>query len=92
MKTIIRTCVSIILILVLLFTLAGCNMGLGLGNFTFTHIHICDFNGNMSHAIIEKWYDTNSGIEVKTEEYGSIFLSEGTYVLYNDNCPICDSE
>ena len=82
--------ICILIAIVMLLTLAGCNMGLGLGSFEFTHIHICDFSGSSSHAKIEKWYDGESGIEVNTKEYGSLFLSEGTYILYNDECPICD--
>ena len=39
---------------------------------------------------IEKWYDNETGIEVKTKEAGSLCLSEGTYFLISDDCPFCD--
>ena len=32
-----------------------------------------------------------TGIEVKTKD-GALFLSEGTYFLVEDKCPICDAE
>ena len=74
---------------VLYFTGCG-NMSLGLGNFTFTHIHFSDaIEGHC--ATIEKWYDNETGIEVKTTEYGSMYLSEGSYTLFTDGskCPYC---
>lgn len=74
---------------VLCFTGCG-NMSLGLGNFTFTHIHFSDaIEGHC--ATIEKWYDSETGIEVKTTEYGSMYLSEGSYILFTggDKCPYC---
>ena len=39
-----------------------------------------------------KWYESESGIEVTTKELGSIFASEGTYILVEDKCPICDAK
>lgn len=44
-----------------------------------------------SSATIEKWWESGSGIEVKTTEFGSVFLSEGTYILISDprDCPFC---
>ena len=67
----------------------GCNMGVGIGNFEFHGIHVCDHNGNCRDLAIDKWYDNESGIEVKTTDSGSLFCSEGTYILYEDKCPIC---
>ena len=33
----------------------------------------------------------DSGIEVKTKEFGAMFFSEGTYVMIEDaaDCPFC---
>lgn len=86
MKKLVLVVVSVILML----SLSGCNMGVGFGSYTYNHVHIFDYSSGVSHATIEKWYDSESGIEVKTEEYGSIFLCEGTYILYKDKCPLCD--
>lgn len=72
-------------------TLTGCgNMGLGLGAFTFEHLHFTD-ELTAGCATITKWYDNERGIEVKTEEYGSMYLSEGSYILIGNenNCPFC---
>ena len=74
------------------FALTSCgNMSRGLGNYTFKHIHF-GRNGIDYSATVEKWYDTeNPGLEVKTEEYGALFLSEGTYELFEseNKCPYC---
>ena len=71
--------------------LTGCgNQSWGLGNFTFTHVHFSD-NVNGYCATVEKWYDNENGIEVKTAEYGSMFLSEGSYILLDGAaCPFCE--
>lgn len=81
----------LLVIVVMMCCLTSCgNQSLGLGNFTFEHIHFSDaIHGRC--ATIEKWYDNERGIEVKTEEYGSMYLSEGSYILIEDgaHCPYC---
>lgn len=79
------------LILICGLMLTGCNMSMGLGNFSYNHVHITD-NIDGRCATVEKWYDNESGIEVKTTEYGSLFLSEGTYILVGEThkCPYCN--
>ena len=69
--------------------LAGCgNKSMGFGNFTFKKVHI-DTHNYSGCFTIETWYDYSSGIEVKTEEAGSMFLAEGMYMLIEDECPFC---
>ena len=88
MKTIILICISII---ILMITLTNCgNQGIGYGNFDFKHIHIGD--GDTGYcATVTKWYEDSTGIEVVTKEYGAIFCSEGTYILFENNkCPFCN--
>lgn len=83
--------IAIVLFIVMAFTLCSCgNMSLGLGNFTFTHIHFTDYTSGHC-AAIEKWYDNETGIEVKTKEFGSMYLSEGSYIMFIDDttCPYC---
>ena len=66
------------------------NVSYGLGCFDYRHIHI--FNGVEGHcATVEKWYENEgAGIEVKTAEYGSIFCSEGAFILFSTtDCPFC---
>lgn len=83
--------ISIILVCtILICLLCSCNMGLGMGNYTFEHIHFS--NAVEGHcATVEKWYDNETGIEVSTTEYGSLYLSEGSYALFSsaDKCPYC---
>lgn len=84
--------VCFILTLVMILMLSACgNKGLGYGNFSFKHVHISDgVNGHC--ATVEKWYDSEGdGIEIKTTEYGAIWCSEGTYILYESasKCPHC---
>lgn len=85
-----KKAITAILLICIIMIMASCNQGLGPGSYTFTSVHIFDHSGTSNHATIIKWYNNDTGIEVNTEEYGSLFLSEGTYILFNDKCPICD--
>lgn len=82
--------VLLIICMTLLGSLSGCgNMDtFGMGNFTFRKIHCISTNECYE---IEKWYNDDRGIEVKTNDYGALFFSEGTYVLVEDICPMCES-
>lgn len=81
--------IAIIMVLILMSTLCACgNMSMGLGNFEFKKVHIDTYNYSGCFTI-EKWYDSETGIEVKTKEAGSLYLSEGTYFLISDDCPFC---
>ena len=84
--------ISILLVLLSILILAGCgNMSVGIGNYNFQKVHID--SPHFSDCIeIKSWYETERGLEVKTEEYGNIFLSEGTYYMIEDNCPFCDKK
>ena len=81
--------IAIVIVLALTLTLlCSCNVGLGMGNYSFKHIHIGGDNGYC--ATVETWYNDDRGIEVKTKEYGAIWCSEGTYILFETNiCPFC---
>lgn len=94
MKTKTKRIISIIMALIIVaIVLTSCgNMSIGLGNYSFKRVHIVTYNGNDVDLTIEKWYESGNGIEVYTREYGSIFLSEGCYILCEDRCPICDKE
>lgn len=81
----------------IMFWGVGCgfigNQSMGWGNYTFEHVHFSD--SIESHcATVEKWYESSPGIEVKTTEYGPMFLSEGTYFLFRsgDSCPFCSND
>lgn len=84
---------SILAIAVLMVTiLTGCgNMSLGFGNFDFEKVHVDTYNYSGCFTI-EKWYDNSTGIEVKTKEFGAIYLSEGQYMLIEDECPFCAAD
>jgi hypothetical protein len=60
------------------------------GNYSFTHIHFTDMTKGHC-ATIEKWWDNEEGIEVKTKEYGYLYCSEGSYILFEsgNKCPYC---
>ena len=75
----------------MMLAMAGCgNMSLGLGNYTFEKIHVDTHNYNGCFTV-EKWYDNDTGIEVKTKEAGFLYLAEGMYMLIeDDDCPFCD--
>ena len=70
--------------------LMGCNMDIDSGSFHAVHIYGFDRRG--FDVSIKSWRDADSeGIEVDTERYGKMFLSEGTYLLLRGigDCPIC---
>ena len=83
---------AILLALVMVVTMfAGCgNMSMGLGNFSYKKIHI-DTHNYSGCLTVEKWYESGSGVEVMTKEAGSVFASEGTYILIggDKDCPFC---
>lgn len=83
--------IAIFVVMVLLLALCSCgNESYGLGNFSFKKVHVSTYDGKSACLTVEKWHDNSTGIEVKTKEKGSLFLSEGTYILCEDKCPICD--
>lgn len=89
MKKIICLVVAVVLMLTML---VGCgNMSIGPGNFTFKKVHVDTYHQNECFTI-EKWYDNENGIEVKTKEAGSMYLAEGMYMMIEDKCPFCDVE
>ena len=83
--------IAVIMAMVLVLSLSACgNESWGVGNYTFTHVHISDaVEGHC--ATVNSWHDNESGIELHTKEFGDIYLSEGTYMLFNDgsDCPFC---
>lgn len=82
-----KKCLLVILMFLTVLSLTGCgNQSLGFGNFTYKHVH-CTLTNEC--YTIEKWYDSELGMEVDTVEYGSIYFSEGTYILFEDECPVC---
>jgi len=90
-KKIILITAALLLVTLALVSLVSCgNMSMGFGNFTYKKIHIMNYDGTGVCATVEKWYDNETGVEVKTTEYGSMYLSEGTYILIEEKCPYCD--
>lgn len=82
----------IVPLLTAMITLTGCNMAVGYGNFQYRRIHVETFHYS-GCLTVEKWHNNETGIEVKTQEAGSLFLSEGTYILLEGDrdCPFCGS-
>ena len=72
--------------------IVGCgNMSWGMGNFEYNKVHV-DMPNGATCLEVEEWFESSSGVEVKTKEVGSIFLSEGTYIMLEGACPFCDAE
>lgn len=83
--------ISFVLVLVALVLLTGCgNENWGFGNYNFTHVHVSDTVEGYC-ATVKSWHDNESGIELHTEEFGNVYLSEGSYMLfeYANGCPYC---
>lgn len=81
---------SVLLIAVMVMAMfTGCgNMSLGMGNYEFEKIHVDTYHYS-GCLTVDKWYDNTTGIEVDTKEFGAIYLSEGQYMLIEDECPFC---
>lgn len=72
--------------------LTGCgNMSLGFGNFNYEKIHVDTYHNSECFTVV-KWYETENGVEVLTGEVGSMYLSEGTYIMIESECPFCEKE
>lgn len=83
--------IVLLVALALLLAMAGCgNVNVGMGNFSYKKVHV-DTHSFSGCLTVKNWHDNETGIEVKTEEAGSLFLSEGTYILLEGNkaCPFC---
>ena len=80
--------ISLLFVVIMLLTLSACgNMSYGLGNYEFTKIHVDTYHYSGCLDVV-KWYENSTGVEVKTSN-GNIFLSEGTYMMIEDDCPFC---
>ena len=75
----------LIILCVASFTACG-NRSIGFGSFHYERIHI-DTHHYSVCLTVEAWYESESGIEVRTSEAGSMFASEGTYVLLGGDKP-----
>lgn len=90
MKKLLAT-LLIVMLLITTIALTGCgNKSIGIGNFQFRKIHVDAYHYS-GCLTVEKWHDASAGIEVKTSEAGSLFLSEGTYIMLEGDhaCPFC---
>jgi hypothetical protein len=85
-----RMIIFLVAVFALTLALTGCgNENLGFGNYTYTHCHYSD--GVEGQCVtVDSWHDNEIGCEIHTPT-GSIYLSEGTYQLYESNkvCPYC---
>ena len=88
MKKVMKIVLALVLIAVIAVTFVGCNVSLGLGNFEFNKVHVDTYHYS-GCLKVEKWYETSTGLEIKTESGESIYLSEGTYIMIEDECPFC---
>ena len=82
-------CILLVLVMILCFTACG-NENWGFGNYDWKHVHFSDMvEGHC--ATISSWHDDTTGIELHTVECGSMFLSEGSYILFESSkdCPYC---
>ena len=83
--------ICLIFVMIMLFSLCACgNESWSVGNYTYKHVHISDSVDGYC-ATVKSWHDNEMGIELHTEEFDDIYLSEGTYILFSDanSCPYC---
>ena len=72
----------------IIMTTASCSITVG---WRYKKVHICA-NGIDKCIPIEQGFFDSDGVEIRSSEYGVIFLSNGTYILIIDKCPICDAK
>ena len=72
-------------------SLTGCNANVGFGSYSFHYVHVQMYGSNSpTHLKVKSWRGDEGGIELKTEEHGTILLGDGTYMMYDtEDCPIC---
>ena len=86
-------CLLIVILMVGMLVAACGNENWGIGNYTYTHVRVG--SGTTGHcATVKSWHDNEMGIELHTEEFGDIYCSEGTYLLFSDGskCPFCNGD
>ena len=83
---------SLLLTLPLILSSCGNKAIIDPGNYSYTHIHVTDYVEGHCFEI-DKWWDNEAGIEVRTTGGDGIFLSEGTYQLFESQtlCPYCNN-
>lgn len=72
--------------------LTGCNeQVIGWGSLSFHYVHIQMMGQEQPvHLEIESWRGDEGGIELKTKNFGTILVGDGTYMAYDvEECPIC---
>ena len=82
----------LLLLPILSLCLTSCNEQIiGFGSLSFHYVHVQMYNQeNPTHFKITSWREDNGGIELKTENYGTILVGDGTYLAYDvEECPIC---
>ena len=86
-----KICLFLIFALTLMMLGSCGNYSAGFGNYNYKKIHI-DTHHFSGCYTVERWYESENGIEVTTAELGYIFASEGTYILVENKCPVCDAD
>ena len=77
-----------IIIVVLAIMLMVCLTSCG-GRNDFRRVHIFTHTGQDKCIEIQSCITHPVGVTVYTKEYGALYLSEGTYMLCESECPIC---
>ena len=81
----------IVLVVAMMLALTACgNQNLLWGNFTYEHVHISDTIEGYCFDLAQ-WNEDATGIELKLDNGSTVFLSEGTYMLFSHKmvCPYC---
>lgn len=95
MKQKVKTVFNLLLAILLPITIMVCffsscsNENWGLGNYNFTKAHI-SVGGEETCVKVKSWHDNELGCELELEDGNVIYCSEGTYILLENYCPICD--
>lgn len=89
MKKLIFTFLVIITLCITLCSCGNGNRSVVMTDVTYNtvHVHSGEYTKDFT---VEKWSSKSyTGIEVLTKEAGTIYLSEGTYILFENECELC---
>lgn len=89
-----RKILCLLTVIAMIMILCSCGNWDLIGEYTYTHVYVETYKSEGHCYKIKTWTDSSQGIEVLTEENGSMFLSEGTYILFSDadSCPYCKGD
>lgn len=82
-------CVIVVLAIMIICIVASCSAIIHTTK-QYGVVHVCDSYGNCFDYEMDSYrLDRVGGAYIETKEYGSMYLPQGTYALFEKDCPLC---